>query len=273
MNKESYAALTPSQKAIFDKHTGKALSLKAAKVFDDWSAEAFKMASDSKKVEVIQLSSDGPQSACSTRRSPSSQKTLADLEKHGIKDARAVYEAINKCPPPAHLHLTVSEAPHARSMTRSSAPSRFIAAARCWPILMTVIIVDVTGRYVFNSPLNGSLDLSIVLLVLVRVLRHRLRRAHRGACDRRHGHHRGRPKIRADLRLSSSSRLLPASPRSGRGGCSSPDRPQAVWRKHPTSEHPVRADLQGARPPASASIGAYSSSNSSCWPARRSSPC
>jgi TRAP-type C4-dicarboxylate transport system permease small subunit len=33
-------------------------------------------------------------------------------------------------------------------------------------VLMTVIIVDVTGRYVFNAPLNGSLDLSIVLLVL-----------------------------------------------------------------------------------------------------------
>ena len=34
-------------------------------------------------------------------------------------------------------------------------------------ILMTVIIIDVTGRYVFNTPLSGSLDLSIVLLVLV----------------------------------------------------------------------------------------------------------
>jgi len=33
-------------------------------------------------------------------------------------------------------------------------------------MLMTVIIVDVTGRYVFNAPLTGSLDLSIVLLVL-----------------------------------------------------------------------------------------------------------
>jgi TRAP-type C4-dicarboxylate transport system permease small subunit len=34
-------------------------------------------------------------------------------------------------------------------------------------VLMTVIIVDVTGRYVFNAPLSGALDLSIVLLVLV----------------------------------------------------------------------------------------------------------
>jgi len=34
-------------------------------------------------------------------------------------------------------------------------------------VLMTVIIVDVTGRYVFNAPLTGALDLSVVLLVLV----------------------------------------------------------------------------------------------------------
>src|SRR5215475_8198315 len=34
-------------------------------------------------------------------------------------------------------------------------------------VLMVVIIVDVTGRYVFNAPLSGALDLSTVLLVLV----------------------------------------------------------------------------------------------------------
>jgi TRAP-type C4-dicarboxylate transport system permease small subunit len=34
-------------------------------------------------------------------------------------------------------------------------------------VLMSVIVVDVTGRYVFNSPLYGSLDLSITLLVLI----------------------------------------------------------------------------------------------------------
>jgi TRAP-type C4-dicarboxylate transport system permease small subunit len=33
-------------------------------------------------------------------------------------------------------------------------------------VLMTVIVVDVTGRYVFNTPLDGSLDLTTVLLVL-----------------------------------------------------------------------------------------------------------
>jgi TRAP-type transport system small permease protein len=34
-------------------------------------------------------------------------------------------------------------------------------------VLMGFIVVDVTGRYVFNSPLYGSLDLSITLLVLI----------------------------------------------------------------------------------------------------------
>jgi TRAP-type C4-dicarboxylate transport system substrate-binding protein len=95
MNKESYAALTPSQKAILDKHTGKAMSLKAAKIFDDWSDESFKMASDSKKVEVIQLPTT-VRKAMLDAAQPVMQKTLADLEKDGIKDARAVYDAINK---------------------------------------------------------------------------------------------------------------------------------------------------------------------------------
>lgn len=34
-------------------------------------------------------------------------------------------------------------------------------------VLMGIIVVDVTGRYVFNSPLYGSLDLSITFLVLI----------------------------------------------------------------------------------------------------------
>ena len=33
-------------------------------------------------------------------------------------------------------------------------------------VLMMVILIDVIGRYVFNSPLYGSLDLAVVLLVL-----------------------------------------------------------------------------------------------------------
>ena len=33
--------------------------------------------------------------------------------------------------------------------------------------LMTTIIIDVVGRYIFNAPLYGSLDLAVILLVLV----------------------------------------------------------------------------------------------------------
>ena len=95
MNKESYAALTPTQKAAFDKHTGKTLSLKAAKVFDDWSDEAFKMARSGGKVEVIQLSPE-VRKAMLDAAQPVIQKTIADLEKDGFKDAKAVYDAINK---------------------------------------------------------------------------------------------------------------------------------------------------------------------------------
>jgi TRAP-type C4-dicarboxylate transport system permease small subunit len=33
--------------------------------------------------------------------------------------------------------------------------------------LMATILVDVAGRYLFNAPLSGSLDLAVVLLVLI----------------------------------------------------------------------------------------------------------
>jgi TRAP-type C4-dicarboxylate transport system substrate-binding protein len=95
MNKESYAALTPSQKTVFDKHTGKALSLKAAKVFDDWADESIKAARSGNKVEVIQLTPE-VRKAMFDAAQPVIQKTFADLEKDGIKDAKAVYDAINK---------------------------------------------------------------------------------------------------------------------------------------------------------------------------------
>ena len=96
MNKESYAALTPSQKAIFDKHTGKAMSAKSREDLRRLVRQSrSSMASDSKKVEVIQLPPT-VRKAMLDAAQPVMQKTLADLEKDGIKDARAVYDAINK---------------------------------------------------------------------------------------------------------------------------------------------------------------------------------
>ncbi|MFL6796112.1 MAG: TRAP transporter substrate-binding protein DctP [Xanthobacteraceae bacterium] len=95
MNKERYAALTPGQKALLDKHTGRELSLKAAKVFDDWAEEAFQAAKSSNKVEIIQLGPD-VQKAMYDAAQPVVQKTVADLEREGISDARGVYDALNK---------------------------------------------------------------------------------------------------------------------------------------------------------------------------------
>jgi len=95
MNKESYAALTPSQKAAFDKLTGKTMSLKAAKIFDDWSDEAFAAAREGKRVEIIQLAPE-VRKAMFDAAQPAVQKILADLEKDGVTDARAVYQALNK---------------------------------------------------------------------------------------------------------------------------------------------------------------------------------
>jgi TRAP-type transport system periplasmic protein len=95
MNKDSYAALTPTQKAAFDKLTGKALALRAAKIFDDWEADAFKSARDGKRVEIIQLSPEVRKAMFDTAK-PVVDKTIADIEKDGIAGARAAYEAINK---------------------------------------------------------------------------------------------------------------------------------------------------------------------------------
>ena len=95
INKESYAALSASQKAVFDKHTGKVMSLKAAKIFDDWADESFQAARAGGKVEVIQLPPE-IRKAMFDAAQPVVQKTLGDLEKDGITDARAVYAAINK---------------------------------------------------------------------------------------------------------------------------------------------------------------------------------
>jgi hypothetical protein len=53
------------------------------------------MARDSKKVEVIQLSPEVRKSMYDAAQ-PVIQKTIAGLESDGIKDARAVYDAINK---------------------------------------------------------------------------------------------------------------------------------------------------------------------------------
>ena len=95
MNKESYAALTSSQKAIFDKHTGKPLAMRAAKIFDDWEAESLKFAKDTNKLEVIELGPD-VRKALFDAAKPAVDKILADMKKDGVTNASEVYAALNK---------------------------------------------------------------------------------------------------------------------------------------------------------------------------------
>ena len=95
MNKDSYAALTPSQKTVFDKHTGKALAMRAAKIFDDWEAESLKFAKDANKLEVIELGPD-VRKALFDAAKPAVDKILADMKKDGVTNASEVYAALNK---------------------------------------------------------------------------------------------------------------------------------------------------------------------------------
>ena len=94
MNKDSYAGLSAAQKAAFDKLTGKVLALRAARIFDDWAESAFRQAREGKRVEVIQLAPEVRKLMFETAR-PVIDKIIGDIEKDGIADARAVYQAMN----------------------------------------------------------------------------------------------------------------------------------------------------------------------------------
>jgi len=95
MNQQSYAGLSPTQKAAFDKVTGKALALRASKIFDDWEQAAFKLARESNRIELIQLSPEARKQLFDAAK-PAVDKVLADFEKDGISDIRAAYVAMNK---------------------------------------------------------------------------------------------------------------------------------------------------------------------------------
>jgi hypothetical protein len=69
--------------------------MRAAKIFDDWSAEALKFAKDSKKVDVIELSPAVRKEMFSAAK-PVIDKTIASLQEQGIADARKIYDALNK---------------------------------------------------------------------------------------------------------------------------------------------------------------------------------
>ncbi len=94
--------------------------------------------------------------------------------------------------------------------------------------LMTTIIIDVIGRYIFNSPLYGSLDLAVVLLVLA------------VSCAIGYGGRAG-AHVTADMVTTlvgpkfewisgvAIKMFAAAIEVSGRGACSSPARPRRAW--------------------------------------------
>ncbi|WP_089936164.1 TRAP transporter substrate-binding protein [Candidatus Entotheonella palauensis] len=61
MNKGSYGKLTPDQRQIIDETTGRALSLKAAKVYEEAGAAALQHEADSGRGEIIRLPADEEQ--------------------------------------------------------------------------------------------------------------------------------------------------------------------------------------------------------------------
>ncbi|MGD9923675.1 MAG: TRAP transporter substrate-binding protein [Pseudorhodoplanes sp.] len=95
MNKASYAALTPSQKAIFDKHTGKALAIRAAKIFDGWAAAAMKGAQEKNRLQRVDLAPEVRQKLRDAAK-PVIDATIGGLESAGVKDARQIYDTMNK---------------------------------------------------------------------------------------------------------------------------------------------------------------------------------
>ena len=140
-------------------------------------------------------------------------------------------------------------------------------------VLMMVIIVDVTGRYVFNTPLDGSLDLSIVLLVLA------------VSCAIGYGGRTG-AHVTADMVTTVVGPKFEWI--SGIGIKAMAAGVTSIWswravrhrldrrpsrRKHSASEHSVRADLQGAFDRRPGFTPLSSSSKRSCWRAVARSRC
>ena len=140
-------------------------------------------------------------------------------------------------------------------------------------VLMGIIVVDVTGRYVFNSPLYGSLDLSITLPGADRGVVHRLWRPHRRPRHRGHLQDAAGSAGSSGSTASSSSCLPRSSPPSGAGGCSSPDAPRlgSARARCCSTSRSSRSISRSAS--GSDSIRSCCSRRPGCWRGRARSPC
>ena len=98
MNKDRYRGLSAAHRKIIDDLSGLAMSLKGAESFDGADELAKKMMKSSPKmarVKWIQASA-GERAKMDAAVKRGLDALFADYEKRGIKDAREIYEAINK---------------------------------------------------------------------------------------------------------------------------------------------------------------------------------
>lgn len=98
MNKERYRGLSAEHRKIIDDLSGLPLSLKGAESFDgaDEVAKGL-MKSSPKMARVKQVrASDAERAKMDAAVRRGLEVIFADYEKRGVKDARAIYEAINK---------------------------------------------------------------------------------------------------------------------------------------------------------------------------------
>ncbi len=98
MNKERYRGLSPEHRKIIDDLSGITLSRKGAEAFDGADRRSEKLMKTSPKmarVNWIQVSA-GERAKMDAAVQRGLEALFADYENRGIKDARAIYEAINK---------------------------------------------------------------------------------------------------------------------------------------------------------------------------------
>ena len=98
MNKERYRGLSPEHRKIIDDLSGITLSRKGAEAFDGADQRSEKLMKSSPKmarVKWVQVSA-GERAKMDAAVQRGLEVLFADYEKRGIKDARAIYEAINK---------------------------------------------------------------------------------------------------------------------------------------------------------------------------------
>ncbi len=98
MNKERYSGLSREHRKIVDDLSGLTMSLKGAESFDGASRGSGKVMQTSPKmarVKWIQVSAE-ERAKMDAAVQRGLEILFADYEKRGIKDAREIYEAINK---------------------------------------------------------------------------------------------------------------------------------------------------------------------------------